>query len=349
MLNKQVSLQEAEDSIVAFGNENAVFLVGEPGIGKTAMHDRLCDRLGMRGVYMNVPELELGEIGIPMPNHETKTTALYPNEAWGFHTGEPLCIFLDEFSKGAEAVRHTLHPLANERRIANFRLHLDSVVILAGNFSSDGVSDNMKAHSLNRITEMPVRKSTSEEWREWGAANGVAPEVLAWAKQFEHAFASYQDPAQSENPYIFNPKTPKKSFVSPRSLHKASNIVKKRDLITHNALAVALAGTVGQSAAADMAAYIQVADTLPTWDEIVTNPASAKLPESPAAQCILAYSALQKVDRQSVGKWFEFMQRASTELQSVFCLSALKSTAKRDLMMTSKAFVDWMREKQYLF
>jgi hypothetical protein len=98
-----------------------------------------------------------------------------------------------------------------------------------------------------------------------------------------------------------------------------------------------------------MAAYIQVADTLPSWDEIITNPASAKLPESPAAQCILAYSALQKIERQTISKWFEFMQRASTELQSVFCLSALKSTAKRDLVMTSKAFVDWMREKQYLF
>lgn len=349
MLNKQVSLKEAEDSIVAFGNQNAIFLVGEPGIGKTAMHDRVCERLGMRGVYMNVPELELGEIGIPMPNHETKTTTLYPNDAWGFHTGEPLCVFLDEFSKGTEAVRHTLHPLINERRVANFKLHPDSVVILAGNNNSDGVSDNMKAHSLNRITMMPVRKATSEEWREWGSANGVAPEVLAWAKQYEHAFASYLDPAQSENPYIFNPKTPKNAFVSPRSLHKASNVIKKRDLITHNALAVALAGTIGASAAADMAAYIQVADTLPTWDEIIRDPANAKLPETAAAQCILAYSALQKIERQTIGKWFEFMLRTTTELQSVFCLSAVKSTAKRDLVMSSKAFVDWMREKQYLF
>jgi hypothetical protein len=348
-LLSQVSLQEAEDAICAFGNTNPVHLVGEPGVGKTAMHDRICQRLGMKGVYMDVPNIELGEIGIPMPNHETKTTTLYPNEAWGFHTGEPLVFFLDEFTKGAEAVKNTLHPLLNERRMANFKLHPDSVVITAGNNSTDSVGDVMKSHSLNRITVMKVRKPTSDEWVEWGAANGVAPEVLAWAKQYAHAFASYTDPSQSDNPYIFNPKTPQKSFVSPRSLHRASFIIKKRDLITKNALEVGLAGTIGDSAARDMVAYVDVADSLPTWDDILKDPARANVPTSPAALCILAYAALQKIDRASINKWFEYMQRTSTELQSVFCLSAVKSKDKKDIVMSSKVFVDWMRAKSYLF
>jgi hypothetical protein len=42
------------------------------------------------------------------------------------------------------------------------------------------------------------------------------------------------------------------------------------------------------------------------------------------------------------------MKRASSELQSVFVLSGIKSK-KRDLLMSSKAFVDWATEKQYLF
>jgi hypothetical protein len=348
-LTSQVSLQEAEDAICAFGNTNAVHLVGEPGVGKTAMHAKICERLGMRGVYIDVPNVELGELGIPMPNHETKTTTLYPNEAWGFHTGEPLVFFLDEFPKGAQAVQNTLHPLLNERRIANFKLHENSVVITAGNNMTDGVGDLMKSHTLNRVTVMAVRKPTSDEWREWGAQNDVAPEVLAWAKQYAQAFGSYLDPSQADNPYIFNPKHPQKAFVSPRSLHRASNIIKKRDLITKNALEVALAGTIGNSAAKDMVAYVDVADSLPTWESIITNPEQASVPSSPAALCILAYSALQRIDRTNIGKWFEYMKRTSTELQSVFCLTAVKSREKKDMVMSSKVFVDWMREHQYLF
>lgn len=349
ILKNEVSLKEAEDFIIACGNENPTMLLGEPGVGKTSMFNSIVKRTGYRGVYMNVPELDLGDVGVPMPNHETKTTRLYPNEAWGFHTKEPLVIFLDEFTKGAEAVKNILHPLINERRIGGDELHEKSIVVLTGNNSTDGIGDMLKAHSINRVTLVPVRKPTSDEWREWGAENGVAAEVLAWAKQYANAFASYLDPSQADNEYIFNPKRPQNSFVSPRSLFKASNIISNRHLITHNMLITALAGTIGSSAARDMVAYVTVADTLPTWEEIVNSPEKAKLPESPAAQCILAYSALQKVDRESVSKWFAYMKRASTELQSVFCLSGVKSDTKKDLLMSSKAFVDWMREKQYLF
>jgi hypothetical protein len=212
-MTSEVSLQEAEDMILACGNENAIHLVGEPGVGKTAMFERVVDRTGFRGVYMDVPNLELGEVGIPMPNHETKTTSLYPNDAWGFHKSEPMVIFLDEFTKpSSQAVQNTLHPLLNERRIANFKLHPDSIVITAGNNSSDGVGDNLKAHSLNRITVMPVRKPTAEEWLDWGSQNGVAPEMLAWVKAYPHAMASYLDPSQADNPYIFNPKFPKRAL-----------------------------------------------------------------------------------------------------------------------------------------
>ena len=163
-MTTEVSLAEAEEAILAFGNQNAIHLVGEPGVGKTAMFERIVAKTGFRGVYIDTPNTELGDIGIPMPNHETKTTSLYPNEAWGFHRNEPLCIFIDEFTKPSSiAVQNMLHPLLNERRIGGMYLHPDSIVVTAGNNSTDGVGDMLKAHSLNRITVVPVRKPTSEE------------------------------------------------------------------------------------------------------------------------------------------------------------------------------------------
>lgn len=349
MIN-EVSLGEAEDYIMALGSETTPHLIGEPGIGKTAMFERVVERTGFRGVYMDVPTLELGEIGIPMPNHQTKTTTLYPNEAWGFHLNEPMVIFLDEFTKpSSQAVMNTLHPLLNERRIANFKLHPDSIVITAGNNSSDGVGDNMKAHSLNRITVIPVRKPTYEEYIDYGATHGMAAEVMAWVKAYPHALAPYNDPTQADNAYIFNPKYPKRSFFSPRSGMRASHIIKKRDRISKNALMAALIGTIGESAARDMMAYIDVADALPTWEQIMADPKNAQVPTSPAALCIMAYGAIQRIERANIGKWFEYIKRTPTELQSVFCLSATKHPEKKQVLMTSAAFVDWMREHQYLF
>ena len=349
-MTTEVSLAEAEDAILAFGNQNAIHLVGEPGVGKTAMFERIVAKTGFRGVYIDTPNTELGDIGIPMPNHETKTTALYPNENWGFHLQEACVIFIDEFTKPSSmAVQNMLHPLLNERRIGGFKLHADSIVVTAGNNTTDGVGDMLKAHSLNRITLLPVRKPTAEEWIEWGASNGIAAEALAWVKAFPHALASYKHAGQEENPYIFNPKIPQRSFVSPRSLHRASNILLKRHLITRNALIAGLTGSIGEAGARDLIAYVEVADSLPTWQEVIDDPKGCKLPSSPAALNIMAYGAMQRIDRANISKWFEYLKRTPKELQSVFCLSTSKHAEKKQILMTSGAFVNWMRENQYLF
>ena len=358
-LRSRVSLAEAADIVVAVGNTNACYLAGEPGIGKTAMHETVVQKMGMRGIYIDVPNLELGDLGVPVPNHETKTTMFYPNEHWGFHTGEPLVIFLDEFTKGAQNVQNMLHPLLNERRIGGMSLHPDSIVMLAGNLSGDGVGDNMKAHTRGRLTEIHVKKPHAginadgtidpDSWGMYAVQNDVAPEVITFVKEYPQVLASYLDGGQSENPYIFHPKKPQVTCVSPRTLVKGSNIVKKRTEFSHNALKTALEGTIGATAARDMLAYLEVADSLPTWEQIINKPNDANVPSSPAALCILAFNALQKIDRNNIGKWFDYMKRTPKELQSVFCLSAMKSDSKKSLMMTSAPFVTWMRENQYLF
>ena len=358
-LNSRVSLAEAADLIVSVGSENTCHLVGEPGIGKTATFEDIVSRTGFKGVYIDVPNVELGDLGIPVPNHDSKTTHFYPNEYWGFHHDEPLVIFLDEFTKGAQSVQNMLHPLLNEGRLGGKVMHPDTIVVTAGNLSGDGVGDTMKAHTRNRVTVVPVAKPAAGfnadgsiekgSWGEWGIRNDVAPEVLTFVKEYQTVLASYLDGGQAENPYIYNPKKSQISFASPRSLVKASNIVKKRLNFSRNALITALEGTIGAATARDFVSYLEVADSLPTWESITNNPSNAQVPNSPAALCILAFNALQRIDRASVGKWFEYMKRTPKELQSVFCLSAMKSDSKKQLLMTSAPFVTWMRENQYLF
>jgi hypothetical protein len=349
-MNVEVSLREAEDLILAVGNQNAIHLVGEPGIGKTAMYERLVERTGYRGVYIDTPNTELGDIGIPMPNHETKTTSLYPNEMWGFHKDEPMVIFIDEFTKpSSQAVQNMLHPLLNERRIGGMRLHPDSIVITAGNNLTDGVGDMLKAHSLNRMTVVPVRKSTWEEYVDYGTRAEFAPEMLAFVRQYPQVLASYKDPTQKENNYIFNPKFPQKSYFSPRSGHRASNILKRRNMVSRDALLAALCGTIGESAARDLVAYVEVADKLPSWEEIMKDPKGAPVPTNAAALCIMAYGAVQKIDRGNISAWFEYLKRTPKELQSVFCVTTSKHETKSQILMTSSSFVNWMRDNQYLF
>jgi hypothetical protein len=359
-LNKSATLKEAEDQIVALGANGTVHLMGEPGVGKTAMFKNIVRRTGFKGIYIDVPNVELGELGIPIPDHTTKTTRIYPNEQWGFHLNEPLVIFCDEITKGHQSVQNMLHPMLNEpRQIMGIPLHKDTIVITAGNFTSDGVGDNMRSHTRNRVSVVTVKKPhagfnpdgsiDADSWGAWAVDNDVAPEVLAWVKNSPHCLASYLDASQAGNKYIFNPKEAQKSFVSPRSLVRASNILKARAGITTNTTICALEGTIGAPAARDLMSFVEVADSLPSWEEICKSPATAQVPTSPAALCLLAFSAVQRVDRESIGKFFEYLKRTPKELQSVFCLTGMKNDEKKKLFLTSQSFVDWMRTNQYLF
>lgn len=345
-----VNLSEAVDLIVN-NPRNTFHLVGTPGIGKTASHKVIAERLGMKPIYMDVPNLEIGDIGIPMPNHETRTTQFYPNEFWGFHLNEPLCIMLDEFTKGADGVKNTLHPLlTHPRRIGGLNIHPDSAVITAGNFSGDGVGDIMKAHSRNRLSVVPVKNPTTEEWIDnWAVHNGVEPEVMAFATEYPQIFASYLDPAQAENPYNYNPKRAQQSFCSPRSMAAASYIVKHRAHYTTNALITALEGTIGPSAARDLVAYVKMADELTPWAEVIANPSTAPVPKNVSALCIMAFGAVMRIDHKNISKWFEYLKRCPKELQSVFCLTASKNPQKKDVLFSSTAFVQWARDNSYLF
>ena len=189
----------------------------------------------------------------------------------------------------------------------------------------------------------------ANSWGEWALKNGVVAEILAWVKDNPQTLASYLDAGQAGNKYIFNPKEVQKSFVSPRSLVRASNILKRREGLSINSIIASLEGTIGAPAARDLMAFVELADTLPTWEEITRDPTNAKVPTSPAALCLLAFSAVQKVDRQTISKFFEYLKRTPKELQSVFCLSGMKDDDTKKLFFTSQSFVDWMRTNQYLF
>ena len=139
------------------------------------------------------------------------------------------------------------------------------------------------------------------------------------------------------------------AFCTPRSLTKASSIIKHRVTLGVNATIAGVSGCVGESAARDMMAYAALADKLPTWDSIVKNPDTAKLPADgdAAASFITIYSALARVDKGSFDPWMVYCQRMAKEFQAVFCLNVVKSPA-RTFALANRSFVKWATENHWM-
>jgi len=342
-----VSLKQAA-RLISASPKVRYFLRGEPGIGKTALLSMLQGHLPeYKMVYIDVPNLDLGDTSMPVIDRETKTTTYYPNARFGLHTGEKVCILLDEFTKGAEPVKNMLHPMLNEGRLGDLKLHPDTIVFMTGNLSSDGVGDTLKAHSKNRITTITVRKPTAEEWIGWGLDNDIEPTILAFSKQFEQIFASYTEPEGHDNPYIYNPKRQQDAFVSPRSLEKASFIVKARGELDSDSVVAALVGTCGESFAKDFHAYLDFSDQLPTKESVLANPKTAKVPENPAAQSIIMLGGISWVTTDTLAPFMEYVERFPAEWQAVFCINLAKSN-KQNMAFSNRRFSEWVAKNQDL-
>jgi len=340
-----VTLEQAARLIVSVP-KNRHYIKGEPGIGKSAIMEMMSKILPNHlMVYQDVSRLDLGDVGYPAMDHEAKVSRLYPMASWRLTEGKPVCIMLDEFTKGADPVKNMLHPLleVNNPRLGDVSLPEGSIVFMTGNLTSDGVGDTLKAHTKSRVSTLHVKKPDSEQWLRWAVSSGqIDPVVMAWVDRFPHALASYLDDGQAENPYIYQPKKMQDSYVTPRSLELASNIISARSEFDDASLIADLIGTIGEAAARDMQAFIAFQDQLPSWDSIIGEPKHARIPDSSGACAVLVFGAVTKVDRNNIDQFMVYLERLAPEWQAAFCITIARDPAKQAIAFSNKSFAKWV-------
>jgi len=125
---KTVTLKQAA-SLIKTNPETRFLLQGEPGIGKSSILESIAKDMGYDHAYIDVPNLDLGDIAMPVIDHATKTTRYYPNARFKIHEGNPLCIMLDEYTKGADPVKNMLHPMFEKAnpRLGDISIHPDTI------------------------------------------------------------------------------------------------------------------------------------------------------------------------------------------------------------------------------
>lgn len=326
----QVSINEAKDLIKTIGHDLTPIIVSEPGVGKSSILKMLEQDMGSDDydfIYVDCPVKDMMDIAASIPNHQSKSLEYYVSSLFKLGNGKKKVIMLDEFMKAPKLLQVIFTRMMLERTVGDEPLPEGSIVFGTSNNASDGVGDSMLAHAANRVCLVNMRKPKAEEWNEWASAHGIARPIRAWAAMNPKAFRSYLDPDQQDNEYIFKPSSTAKSFVSPRSLAKASVIVSNKDHITENALATALAGTIGESAARSMAAFIALEGKLVSFKDVIAAPTKVAVPDEVSAQVMMMFEAVDYIESQTdLTSYMEFVERIkSSEVQSIFFTMMMRS------------------------
>jgi hypothetical protein len=350
----QASIEELRTFIPEVGHRLTPIIQSEAGCGKTSILKMLKEDLGEDEydyIYVDCPVKDYSDICMTIPNHDTKALESYVGALFKLDSPKRKVILLDEFMKAPQMLKIIFTRLMLEREVGDIALPEGSIVFGTSNNQSDGLGDAMLAHAGNRVCIVQMKKPDAEEWLYWANANGVHPYVQTFVHEYQDCLASYLDGGQKDNPYIFNPQNPQLSFVSPRSLEKCSIIVEKRDILGENMTMVALAGTIGASAAAQFSAMLQLGDRLPKFEDVLKRPMDIDIPDEVSAQLILMFQSTNKIKTQEdCTNFMKFVQRIpQLETQAVFFGMALKNEKTKMIACKNKTITDWATTNHFIY
>lgn len=349
-----LSIEQTAQLISAVGAKRTVLVEGHMGTGKTSLLKILAKQYPDHvPVYFDCTTKDLGDIMIPnLKDAEDKDYVTFtPNEEFGLQHGKPLIVNFDEFGKANPMVKQGLTRVLLERMVGSRALPEGSIVFATTNLGAENVGDMMVAHQRNRIVHVTMRKPDVREWLEWGFNNEIDHVLMSWVKDNPQVFHTFNECKADDNPYIFHPSDPSRmSFVTPRSLEAGSDIMKQRELIDDDTLTGALMGTIGKRAALDMMAYIKLADQLPSLEDVKKNPATAVVPDSPAAVCMVVFRTLTNIDEKWMDNWMTYLNRLDPEAQGMFANGArAKGYGRQSIVMRNKKFQDWVMKNKHLY
>lgn len=343
--NNPVELNDVPNLIATIGHRRTVLLRGEPGIGKSSVLTTVKQIMGedYDAIYADCPVLDVSDVVMRIPNHSTKTLESYVSELFKLDSPKPKIIMLDEISKANKLLQVIFTRLMLERTVGDVKLPAGSIVFATGNNSSDGVGDTMSAHVLNRLCVINVRKPDAKRWGVWATDNGISRTIRAWVAMNPSCLASYLDGGQEQNPYIFDPAKPITSFVTPRSLVGANEVVNNANKLGTYVTKAALAGLCGGAFAESVAAFMSMEKEWVKIQDIIADPENIAIPERPSVLFHAMFNAVDTIDTQDeLSAFMKFVKRIkSEEVQNCFYSMAFESKRTARLAQNNAEIRAW--------
>ena len=297
---RTVKISEAIPLITrAFKKKRPVFLWGPPGIGKSELVQEIGDSGALGNTHVIDMRLALFEPtdlrGYPVPNVETGVMqwlppADLPSEELAAQY-DTVIVFLDEMNSAAPSVQAAGYQLILNRRIGQYKLPDNVVLIAAGNRETDkGVTYRMPKPLENRFVHFELRVDF-QDWLNWAVNNDVNADIVGYL-----SFAK-------NDLYNFDPASSSRGFATPRAWTFTSELLEDDEEINEGMQTDLVAGCVGEGVAVKFMAHRKIAGDLPDPVEVLDGKVKTMQTTEISAKYALATSMCYELrDRNIAGE-----------------------------------------------
>ena len=260
---RTITSKDARTSIArCFETKRPVFLWGPPGIGKSDLIEGIAADMNALVIDLRLGQMEPTDLrGIPFYNRDTGTMDWappvdLPNTELA-EKYDNIVLFLDELTSGAPSVQAAAYQLVLNRKIGNYNLPDNVVIVAAGNRESDkGVTYRMPTPLANRFVHLEL-KVDFDSWVDWAVVNKIHRDVVGYL-----TFAK-------GDLYDFDSKSSSRAFATPRSWTFVSELIDDR--MDANTMTNLIAGTVGEGLAIKFMAHRKFAQKMPNPSDILNG------------------------------------------------------------------------------
>jgi hypothetical protein len=261
---RTVTPNGAKSSITAaLRKKRPIFLWGPPGIGKSDIVGQITNSLpNSHLIDIRLSLWEPTDIkGIPYFDSNAGTMvwaapAELPSEEFAAQY-DNIVLFLDEMNSAAPSVQAAAYQLILNRRVGQYKLPDNVVIVAAGNREADkGVTYRMPAPLANRFVHLELRVDF-DDWFQWAVDNRINNEVVGYLT------------FSKKDLYDFDPKSPSRSFATPRSWSFVSELLD--DNLDENTTTDLVSGSVGEGLAVKFMAHRKVAASMPNPTDILAG------------------------------------------------------------------------------
>jgi len=290
---RQVGPKAAKTSIAfAIKKKRPIFLWGPPGIGKSDLIKQIGDDTNREVIDVRLALWEPTDIkGIPYFDSNAGTMTWAPPAELPTDPKSKAILFLDELNSAPPAVQAAAYQLILNRKVGTYVLPEGVDIVAAGNRDGDkGVTYRMPAPLANRFVHLEM-KVDFEDWQDWATLNGIHPEVVGYV-----GYAK-------QDLYDYDPKSPSKSFATPRSWSFVSDLVSDEEIDTES-LTNLVSGAIGDGLAVKFMAHRKIASKLPKPDDILDG----KVKDLEIKEVSAMYSL-------TVGLCYELKERADKKVK----------------------------------
>lgn len=326
--------------------DEVAMIVGESGIGKTALAKKIAFDFGFSLVNIDANLLKEGEIGglptIEEDENKRKITV------YALHTklkeidieiskGKKVLLFIDELNRCEHTVQQELMNLILNREINGYKLDKNVKILAAMNPSNfDYQVVEMDKAQENRFVWLNM-KSEHNEWIMWAMENNIEEKVIEFISTFPEYLYKKNDDDINATPRSYE------------RLSKAYKIYKQqKDTISKNVFLNVVKGNVGRVIAEEFVSFVNSnSKRLINYEDIFLEAEMSKeiiqkiKSETHTRLYLTMKNILKNVKEKDIDRFIEFLSLYPIDLM-VGIMKDIKASYKDlyEILIENEKFVD---------